>query len=309
MYPLLLKPAVKDYIWGGTRLKTQFNIQTDLEKAAEAWVLSAHQNGPCTVVNGIHAGKTLPEVLKAWNLPLPKILVKLIDARDRLSLQVHPDDTYAGKHHQSLGKTEVWYVLDAQPGAELICGFAEHMTTEQFAAAIADNTVEQAVAHYPVKRGDVFFIPPGTVHAIGAGILLAEVQQNSDLTYRVSDWGRLGADGKPRELHVSRALDVSQTTPYTLPCGQVGAIEQIAGGTLRMLADCPYFGAQELALDGEYSLPDDVCGVLCVQGSATVCAPGCEPIELALGACVYVPAPLSATLCGNGRFVLIGDAK
>ena len=305
VYPLLLKPAVKDYLWGGNRLPKRFGVQSDYDVTAEAWVLSTHKNGHSTVQNGSFAGKTLQEALAAWGQTAPDILVKLIDARDRLSLQVHPDDAYAQKHHQSPGKTEMWYVLDAEPGAELICGFEREMTTEEFAAHIQNGTADKAVAHYPVGAGDVFFIPAGTVHAIGAGILVAEVQQNSDLTYRVWDWGRVGTDGKPRELHVDRALDVSVTKPYTVPCGQVGEVKAIKGGRLRTLAECDIFSAWELALQGNADIPADVRCVLCTEGSATLTSVGCEDIPLTPGACVYIPKGVQATVQGEGKALWI----
>ena len=306
MYPLLLKPAVKDYLWGGQKLKTLYKIDTDLDVAAEAWVLSCHPNGPSTVQNGEFAGKTLAQTLAAWGQSAPEILVKFIDARDKLSLQVHPDDAYAEVHHQSRGKTEMWYVLDADPGAALICGFDHAITTEEFAAQIAAGTPERVVSFVPVHPGDVFFIPPGTVHAIGAGILLAEVQQNSDITYRVWDWGRVGADGKPRQLHVEQALAVSKTEPYAIEQG-ANTAKEIEGGSLRTLAECSYFATYALTLDGtaSISIPDDIRGVLCTGGAATICSDGCEDITLSPGACVYVPEGVSAKISGKADILWI----
>ena len=305
MYPLLLKPAVKDYLWGGNTLKTRFSIESDLAITAEAWVLSTHKNGPSTVQNGEMAGKTLQQALAVWGQTAPDILVKLIDARDKLSLQVHPDDTYAREHHQSPGKTEMWYVVDAEPGASLICGFERNMTTEEFAAHIQNGTADKAVAHFPVKAGDVFFIPAGTVHAIGAGILIAEVQQNSDITYRVWDWGRVGADGKGRELHVEQALAVSETVPYTLPCGQAGEVKEIVGGKVRTLAECDKFATWEVDLQGQATVPADIRCVLCIDGSATLSADGCEAIAIKAGSSVYIPDGLFATLSGQARVLWI----
>ncbi len=306
MYPLLLKPAVKDYLWGGQKLKTLYKIETDLEIAAEAWVLSCHKNGPSTVQNGEFAGKTLSEALSAWGQSAPEILVKLIDARDKLSLQVHPDDAYAEVHHQSRGKTEMWYVLDADPGAALICGFDRTITTEEFAAQIEAGTPESVVSFVPVHPGDVFFIPPGTVHAIGAGILLAEVQQNSDITYRVWDWGRVGADGKPRALHVKQALAVSKTQPYTVEQGANSA-QEIKGGSIRTLAECEYFSTYALTLDGtaSVSIPADIRGILCTGGAATVCAKNCEDVTLSPGACVYLPEGVDAQIGGKADVLWI----
>lgn len=304
MYPLLLKPAIKDYLWGGQKLKTLYHFDTDLEIAAEGWVLSCHPNGHSTVQNGALAGMTLHDALAMWEQKPPEILVKLIDARDRLSLQVHPDDAYAREHHQSLGKTEMWYVLDAEPGATLICGFDQKITTEEFAAHIAAGTPEKVVSHIPVHPGDVFFISPGTVHAIGAGILLAEVQQSSDITYRVWDWGRVGADGKPRALHVEQALAVSKTEPYPIENSRKDG-ERIKGGTLRTLAQCPYFASYALSLDGTASIPEEIRCVLCTSGCASLTCDGCEDIPLTPGACVYLPVGITASLCGKAELLWI----
>ncbi|MBO5756988.1 MAG: hypothetical protein J6S28_04760, partial [Clostridia bacterium] len=183
--------------------------------------------------------------------------------------------------------------------------FARSMSTEEFAAHIQNDTTEQAIRSYPVKPGDVFFIPAGTVHAIGAGILIAEVQQNSDVTYRVSDWGRVGADGKPRELHVSRALDVSVTEPYTLPCGQVGEVKDIVGGSLRTLAECERFAAWECTLQGKASVPADIRCLLCIEGEATLTCDGCEDVTIPAGASVYLPEGLQSTIEGDARVLWI----
>ena len=219
MYPLLLKAPIKDYIWGGTRLKTEFGFETEKEIAAEGWMLSCHKDGTNTVLNGEFAGKILTEVLDIWGKEaLGKnaerftyfpLLIKLIDAKDKLSVQVHPDDSYALKNEGEYGKTEMWYVVDCDEGASLIYGFNKEISKEEFESRIKDNTLSEVCNYVPVKKGDVFFIGAGTLHAIGEGILIAEVQQNSNTTYRVSDYGRLGADGNPRPLHIEKAVDVT----------------------------------------------------------------------------------------------------
>ena len=207
-YPLLLKPAIKDYIWGGRRLIDEYGFETNGEIAAEAWMLSCHKDGTNTVLNGFYAGKTLDCVLAEWGFTerFP-ILIKLIDAKQKLSVQVHPDDAYALENEGELGKTEMWYVVDCEPGAKLAYGFNENISADEFEKRIKDNTLDDFINYVPVKKGDVFFISAGTLHAIGEGILIAEVQQNSNTTYRVSDYGRLGADGKPRELHIAKSLE------------------------------------------------------------------------------------------------------
>lgn len=217
MKPLKLEPAIKDYIWGGTRLSKEFDMVSFLDRQAEAWVLSCHPDGENIIENGAFASRTLSDVLQNEGraylgthaekfLSFP-VLIKLIDARDNLSLQVHPDDAYAKEHENQNGKTEMWYILDCEEHAKLIYGLKEDVTREQFETAIRENTVLSLCNEVEVKKGDVFFIEAGTLHAIGKGILLAEVQQSSNVTYRVYDYGRL-QNGKPRELHIEKALDV-----------------------------------------------------------------------------------------------------
>ncbi|MBE6836142.1 MAG: mannose-6-phosphate isomerase, class I [Ruminococcaceae bacterium] len=226
----LLTPVFKDYIWGGNRLKTDFGFENDLEKTAEAWVLSCHKDGENTVKGGRFDGKRLSEVLtdemlgeNGKKFDFFPILIKLIDAKNNLSLQVHPDNEYALKNEHEFGKTECWYILDCEEDAELIYGFKEDISSEEFRQSIENDTVLDKVNHVKVKKGDFFFIESGTLHAIGKGILLAEIQQNSNTTYRVYDYNRLGADGKPRPLHIDKAVDVTvckKPTHSALPEGE-----------------------------------------------------------------------------------------
>ena len=219
MEPMKLKPAVKDYLWGGTRLREEYGVDAPLDKLAEAWMLSCHPQGEDLIENGRYQGLTLTQAIKqmgaaclgthAQKFAYFPILIKLIDAKDNLSVQVHPDDAYARRVEKEFGKTEAWYILDAEEGAELIYGFRREIGQEEFRRRIADGTLMEVVNRVPVKKGDLFFIEAGTLHAIGKGILLAEVQQNSNTTYRVYDYGRVGKDGKQRELHVDQAVEVS----------------------------------------------------------------------------------------------------
>ena len=225
------RPAVKDYIWGGDRLKREWNIETSLDKAAEAWVLSCHPDGSCVIDGGEFDGRTLADVIHILGREvlgtdaadcddLP-ILVKLIDARDDLSIQVHPDDDYAMEHEHQRGKTEAWYILDALPGSVLYHGFQRDVSREEFERRIREGTLLEILNRVSVKRGDVFFISPGTLHAIGGGILLAEIQQSSNVTYRIYDYDRRDAFGNRRELHVDKALDVTQRKrPETAVSGE-----------------------------------------------------------------------------------------
>ena len=213
--PLLLSPAFKDYIWGGNRLKRDWGKQTDMTPLAESWELSCHEAGPSVIAGGAYAGRTLGEYLaehpqdtgtKAQNAGAFPLLIKLIDAAGPLSVQVHPDDAYAREFEHSLGKSEMWLVLDASEGAGIYYGFKRETSLAEMRAAIENNTLTELLSWVPAKTGDCFFIPAGTVHAIGAGLMVAEVQQSSNLTYRVYDYGRVGADGRPRELHIDKAL-------------------------------------------------------------------------------------------------------
>ena len=314
-YPLLLTPPVKDYIWGGTRLKTEYGYTTEAAIAAEAWVLSCHKDGSSIVENGVLAGKSLPQALeefgtvstgsRAESFPYFPLLIKLIDARDRLSVQVHPADDYALKVEGEYGKTEMWYVVDCEPGAQLIYGFNQTLTQEQLRAHIETDTLPEVCNFVDVHAGDVFFIEAGTLHAIGAGILIAEVQQNSNTTYRVSDYGRLGADGNPRPLHVDKAVDVTIATPPTQPYGKIGNAVPVEGGEKLPLATCPMFTAELLRLNGTTSLMEEhsFLSLLMLSGEGALSWDGGE-ISLHKGSSVFVPAELAVTLSGEAEVLM-----
>lgn len=231
LYPLLFEPNIHPVVWGGHRLTPWKGIDTNDTDTpiGESWEVSAVPSSPSIIANGIHAGRPLPDVIsenstgilgdavaERYDNKLP-LLVKFIDAERDLSIQVHPDDEMALREHNKFGKTEMWYVIDAKPGAYLYAGFKEQLTPEEYRRRIADGTITAALARHDVRRGDVFFIPAGRVHAICGGILLAEVQQSSDVTYRIFDYNRPGMDGKPRELHTelaARALDFNVYDEY-----------------------------------------------------------------------------------------------
>ena len=314
MYPLLLKPPVKDYLWGGTKLKTDYHFETDKAVAAEAWVLSCHKDGACTVENGELAGKTLPEALELWGasslgknaaaFPYFPLLIKLIDARDRLSVQVHPDDEYALKNEGEFGKTEMWYVVDCEEGAQLIYGFNKKISRSEFEERIKNNTLDEVMNYVPVKKGNVFFIKAGTLHAIGKGILIAEIQQNSNTTYRVSDYGRLGADGKPRELHVNKAVDVTVTDVPTIPYGNVGEVKAFDYGTERQLAECEYFNTLKLDLDGEKEINTEksFVSLLVLSEEITVKYDGGK-VKAQKGGSILIPQGLKVLLSGIAEVI------
>ncbi len=314
MYPLLLKPPVKDYLWGGTRLKTEYHFETDRDIAAEAWVLSCHKDGADTVENGSFAGKTLTEVLDVWGkealgqraaaFPYFPLLIKLIDAKGRLSVQVHPDDEYALKNEGEFGKTEMWYVVDCDEGAELIYGFRREVSREEFEERIKDNTLPEICNYVPVHKGDVFFISAGTLHAIGGGILIAEVQQNSNTTYRVSDYGRLGADGKPRPLHIEKALDVTNRGTPALPYGKTGETERTAFGSIRRLAACDLFTAALLTLESETRLQcgESFISLVVLEGEISVTYGG-GAFSAGKGGSIFIPAGLAVTVSGKAEIL------
>ena len=219
---LKLSPIFKDYIWGGTRLRDDFKMETDIDPVAEGWMLACHKDGMNTVDGGKYDKKTLQEVIdiegsekvlgkNSKKFDYFPVLIKIIDAKNNLSIQVHPDDEYAKRVEHEFGKTEIWYVLDADNDAQLIYGFKNKISKEDFRKAIENNTLPEVLNSVKVQKGDLFFIEAGTVHAIGKGTLIAEIQQNSNSTYRVYDYGRLGKDGKPRELHIDKAVDVTVT--------------------------------------------------------------------------------------------------
>lgn len=303
-YPLLLKPVIKDYLWGGTRLKTDFGFETDKDIAAEGWMLACHKDGTNTVINGDYAGKPLDEVLKLWGYEEKfPILIKLIDARDRLSVQVHPDDKYALENEGEYGKTEMWYVVDCEEGAQLIYGFKHKISSSEFENRIKNNTLDEVMNYVPVKKGDVFFIKSGTLHAIGSGILIAEIQQNSNTTYRVSDYGRLGADGKPRKLHIKKAVDVTVTDNPATVYKTAGEVKSFEYGTERTLAECEYFTAVKLDLDGEKEINESCyVSLLVLRGDISVKYDNGN-FSVQKGGSVLIPQGLNVTVNGRAEIV------
>ena len=303
--PLRLNAAYKDYLWGGERLKHDFGKHTDMSPLAESWELSCHPAGPSVIANGPWQGRTLADVLKANPQLLSAsadeqtefpLLIKLIDAAQPLSVQVHPDDEYARREENSFGKTEMWYVVDAQPGAGIYYGFKEEITLEQMEEAIRSNTLTELLNWVEAKPGDVFFIPAGTVHAIGAGLLIAEVQQSSNLTYRVYDFGRVGADGKPRELHIKKALDVALRQPPVCPVGPTEPAKAVPGGQVQPLVSCERFHVSALTVSG--LMEDDVTAdsfvsLLCLSGEGALITGG-ESLALHKGESVFLPAGMGA---------------
>lgn len=318
LYPWKLKAPLKDYIWGGTRLRDEYGKETGLEKIAESWELSAHKDGQSVVENGSLRGLSLEAAIekegwhrilgahgsRASNFPL---LIKLIDAHDNLSVQVHPDDAYAFKHEGEYGKTEMWYIIDADEDAELIYGFSREITREECRKRIEDNTLLEVVNHVKVRPGDVAFIPAGTLHAIGKGILLAEVQQSSNSTYRVYDYGRVGKDGKPRPLHIAKALDVLRFEPPAQPVTKGRPLECFAEVEVTELARCDLFEAFTIDLHGRAHMnagPKGFQSLLMLTGSMELSWGGGEAY-VEKGDSYFLPAGFGDYYVrGEGRFLL-----
>ncbi len=312
-----LAPAFKDYLWGGTKLRDVYNKPCGYEKVAESWELSTHPAGESRISGGEFDGMTLSEYFKARPEALGEhvkkfesfpVLIKLIDAKEPLSIQVHPSDEYALEVEHEYGKTEMWYIVDCDPGASLYFGVNRDVTPEEFRKRIENNTVEEVLNRVEVHPGDVFFIEAGTLHAIGGGILICEIQQNSNCTYRVYDYGRLGADGKPRELHIEKALKVSKLTPG----GSGGAVPQaqsISGGSMARLAGCKYFTADRFNVDSEVSVfigGGSFLSLTAVEGSGQVT--GAEnAVDFAPGDTLFIPAGSGAvTVKGKSTIIAVG---
>lgn len=313
MYPIKLKPAFKDYLWGGTRLRDDFGKDCDFDKIAESWELSCHKDGNSVVADGEFAGLTLAQYIekegksvlgtnceKFENFP---ILIKLIDAKDNLSVQVHPNNEYAQRVEGEYGKTEMWYVVDCDEGASLLYGFKHNITKEEFRERIENNTLLEVTNSVPVKKGDVFFIEAGTLHAIGKGILIAEIQQNSNTTYRIYDYGRVSADGKPRQLHIDKAVDVTNLCPAK-PYPQSEPVD-MGGWTKKRLAKCEYFTVDVINVDTSAALEADkssFVNILVLDGGCVLSSEGNDAVELKKGDSVFIPA-------GLGKFELTGKCS
>ncbi len=308
----LLAPC-KDYIWGGTRLRDEYGKKSDKDKLAESWELSCHKDGESVIENGEFAGKTLSAYInesgkgvlgkKCERFEYFPILIKLIDAKDNLSVQVHPDNEYAMRVEGEYGKTEMWYIVDCEEGAELLYGFKHEITREEFAKRIADNTLLEVTNNVPVHKGDVFFIEAGTLHAIGKGILIAEIQQNSNTTYRIYDYGRVGADGKPRQLHVEKACEVTKLIPPTRSTKPMGSPVKKDGYTETLLATSEYFNVNRLDVTEKAELEankNSFNSLLVLDGEFTV-----GDLKLKKGDSAFVPAGYGKyTVKGSGEIIL-----
>jgi len=318
--PFLLRPSGKDYLWGGQRLNTEFEKNIDLNPLAETWECSTHPDGPSTVASGEFEGQSLVDVIRnhpeilgtrhEGETELP-ILIKFIDAKSDLSVQVHPDDDYAREYENGqLGKTEMWYVLDASRDAKLVFGLHQDCTEEEIIEAISTGTLGKYLQTVPVKKDDLFFIQSGTIHAIGAGCLIAEIQENSNLTYRLYDYDRVGKDGKKRPLHVDKAMKVAKLTSSAEPKQPMRVLKYRQGVASELLSRCKYFEVYRMLVNTErrqvvkYGADEVAFRVLlCVNGCGSITAEA-ELLQFYKGDCIFVPANSKMlTIHGTATFL------
>ena len=312
-YPLTFQPILKERIWGGTKLKTYLNKPISSEITGESWELSSVPNDVSVVNNGILKGKNVnelvelypneflgSEVLERFGKEFP-LLFKFLDAKQDLSIQVHPNDALAKKRHNCLGKTEMWYVLQADENARLIVGFKENSTVEEYKKHLDDNTLVSILNEVSVKAGDVFFLETGTIHAIGAGIVIAEIQQTSDVTYRVYDFDRVDAQGNKRELHTKLALDALN---YSTTNAQVFYQSKINKST--KLVDCKYFKTNIISLEDLFhwkKTKEAFTVLMCTQGEFELEFEN-ETTKYKIGDTILLPADLKQVILKGNATIL-----
>lgn len=310
---LKLQPCGKNYLWGGIRLREEYGKKIDLTPLAETWECSVHPDGPSVIANGEFKGRTLAEVLKEHpeylgtkvkNGKLP-VLVKFIDAKKDLSVQVHPGDEYAWKHEGDNGKTEMWYVIDADEGAKLIYGFQHKVTEEILRKALKTGTLDKHLQKTEVHKGDVYYVPAGTVHGIGAGILIAEIQESSNVTYRVYDYDRVDKNGRKREVHFDKAVQVMDMDIAPDVKQKPRMIRHYPGCSRELLCRCKYFETERIQVTKgvSFSVTDSSFQVLmCLDGYGQVETMATEqkPLRFSKGETMFLPA-------GQGRCMILGD--
>ncbi len=320
LYPLKFTPRLKEMIWGGSRLtgagkKPQKNQNPD--KIGESWEISGVDGDVSVVSNGVLRRNNLAELIEVYmgdlvgdkvfdkyGLEFP-VLLKFIDSRDKLSVQVHPSDKFAEEHDSSRGKTEMWYIVDADPDGAIYLDFERKTTKEEYLSAVADGTVDRLLHKIEVKKGEAYFVPAGTVHAICSGVLIAEIQETSDVTYRIYDWGRLGKDGRPRQLHTEQAAEVINFTPRT----DLDITRRPRAGESAQLVSCEHFTVNLICLDGaieaDYAPLDSFVAYMCVEGEAEIICGGERETVAALES-VLIPAQANdVTLKGHAKLLEI----
>ncbi|MBR3884526.1 MAG: class I mannose-6-phosphate isomerase [Bacteroidaceae bacterium] len=296
------RPILKSMLWGGEKLIPYKGIASDMKQVGESWEISGVKDNESVIAEGPDAGLTLPQLLERDGAKLLGVknyerfgnefplLIKFIDAREDLSIQVHPNDKQAWERHQSKGKTEMWYVVDAEPGSRLRSGFAKKVTPEEYEASIADNTITDLLAEYDIHAGDLFFLPAGRIHSIGAGAFIAEIQQTSNITYRIYDFNRRDANGNTRELHTeqSKAVIDYNVLPDYRTKYENKKDERVG------LVSCDYFTTSLLDLTKQYNMDiaelDSFVIAICTSGSGTITDDKGESIEIKQGETILVPA-------------------
>ena len=303
MYPLKFRPILKSMVWGGEKIAPFKSISTDQHNIGESWELSGVKGNESVVANGEYAGKTISEMIREFKGRLIgksnwektgeefPLLIKFIDAKQDLSIQVHPDDELAARRHNgSKGKTEMWYVVDTDPGAHLMAGLKKAITPDEYVERVNNNTITDVLEDFSLQPGDVFFLPAGRIHSIGSGSFIAEIQQTSDITYRIYDFGRLGLDGKPRELHTELAKDAIDYKVY--PDYKTHYTK--SKDKENVLVDCKYFTTSLYELDKEYTLDlkalDSFLIMICIGGEGTVTDSEGNTETLRKGETILIPA-------------------
>ena len=320
-YPFHFWPIYKEKVWGGLGLYRQFGRQLPGNSVGESWEITAHEHGTSVVAHGPLAGKTLPDLMALYGRKLMgtslseatlgefPLLLKIIDAHDYLSVQVHPDDEYAADHEVGEpGKWEAWYVIAAEPGAEIIYGLDPRTTREDLRQAVHQGAIQQFLRRVPVRAGDVFDVPAGVVHALGQGVMVAEIQQNSDTVYRLYDWDRVDDVGSPRPLHVKQALDVIQFSGQRT--GPVAGLTiETPQGERAILVANRYFALEMLTVDGnmeEATHGERFHLLTCLEGDFTLPAQGgfSDAVYLEPGVSILIPACITAySLVGKGKIM------
>ena len=302
MYPLKFEPFLRPMIWGGEKIAAYKGVETSVRSIGESWELSGVAGHESIVAEGPCKGVSLPELIDRYGAELVgksnyerfgnefPLLVKFIDAREDLSIQVHPDDRLAWERHRMHGKTEMWYVVSETGGASLRIGFDRRVDAETYAAAVADHTICDLLRDHPIAAGDVFFLPAGRVHSIGAGAFIAEIQQTSDLTYRIYDYDRPGPDGKPRELHTELA---KEAIDYTVPDDYRTHYERIRNKDTELVA-CPYFTTHlcdaTFSVLCDYSARDSFVVLIFVAGAGELVDSEGNRVAVQQGETVLIPA-------------------
>lgn len=302
MYPLKFEPILKQTLWGGDKIVPFKHLDSSLNGVGESWEISGVENSESVVVNGPDKGLTLADMVRRYREELVgeenysrfgnkfPLLIKFIDAKQDLSIQVHPADELAKKRHNSMGKTEMWYVVEADKGAKLRSGFSEEITPKEYKERVLNNTITDVLQEYDIQKGDVFFLPAGRVHSIGAGAFIAEIQQTSDITYRIYDFNRKDAQGKTRELHTDLAREAID---YEVLADYRTTYESVPNEPVELVA-CPYFTTSLYEMNEkitcDYSELDSFVIFVCVDGTCTVVDNEAHELTMRAGESILFPA-------------------